>query len=752
MQRTLHPPPLDSQLPTDTNLTASFNNSQTRFTAEKTGDHHAYELPSDADALDFLDASRSINTAQLTAIIPVSTTSLHTLAESIPALHTNYQLAEVVLLVLEEDLVAVRRELRTVMDKRLWEDASLSLTLRVREGGLVDDVLKSAAQSSSKEVLIMTGDATAPLDLKMLDVTLPAGLRGFLQGKCVTPASAQQTVDYLVPPLLLPVQLARKLEGWGMDSWSALGSGIAMLHGGSFGGIVLAASDSHSEDAWCSGSSPAYPVDAHYSDANSLLLEANQLFIPVPANTTAARIASFGIVMPSIHDLKSFSPVICGLKASGYSVNVLLQASTVLRSESGNIQTDSCSIPYTMADSPTGVSSWVECFVFDVLISAIDAHHLIPAGHGRFTLISILREDLPYSDWMCTLSLKEWQNWNTPHVELSIITDSRPTSLERLFNSLLAARYYGDSVSLRINVEQAADAETLALIERYSAQWIHGSVFVHHRVVAGGLLPAVVESWYPSSNDSYGILLEDDVEVSPLFYAWAKHALLRYRYGDERMKATNLFGISLYSPKNLELRPAGRVSFDAHAVLETAGYARDTPYLSQVPCSWGALYFPEHWREFHAYLPPRLKASNTVVVPNARSNRWARSWKRFFIELAYVRGYAMLYPNYESGRAFSTNHLEHGAHVKPLPPREWERKKALFEVPLVGLPEAGAGTGLLDMPGGGLPRWEGIPLLDLFGEVVVWDIALERGIKRRREVWGCEGTGRPFDARDLMCA
>jgi hypothetical protein len=38
-----------------------------------------------------------------------------------------------------------------------------------------------------------------------------------------------------------------------------------------------------------------------------------------------------------------------------------------------------------------------------------------------------------------------------------------------------------------------------------------------------------VESWYPRSNDSYGLLLEDDVEVSPLFYAWIKLALLRYR-------------------------------------------------------------------------------------------------------------------------------------------------------------------------------------------------------------------------------
>ena len=78
-------------------------------------------------------------------------------------------------------------------------------------------------------------------------------------------------------------------------------------------------------------------------------------------------------------------------------------------------------------------------------------------------------------------------------------------------------------------MDDTADEETLDIIDRF--EWLGGAgmVFVHHRVVHGGLLPAVVESWYPSSNDSYGLLLEDDVELSPLFYAWAKMNVLHYR-------------------------------------------------------------------------------------------------------------------------------------------------------------------------------------------------------------------------------
>lgn len=80
---------------------------------------------------------------------------------------------------------------------------------------------------------------------------------------------------------------------------------------------------------------------------------------------------------------------------------------------------------------------------------------------------------------------------------------------------------------MRLNLEQSSDAQTMQIVERF--HWEHGSTTIHRRVILGGLLPAVVESWYPTSNHSYGLLLEDDVEVSPMFYAWAKMAILRYR-------------------------------------------------------------------------------------------------------------------------------------------------------------------------------------------------------------------------------
>lgn len=118
-------------------------------------------------------------------------------------------------------------------------------------------------------------------------------------------------------------------------------------------------------------------------------------------------------------------------------------------------------------------------------------------------------------------------DWHVPRVDISIITNDRSRSLSRLLTSLSEAFLFGDTLDLRINIEQTADEVTLDVVNSFV--WDHGSVFIHRRVIHGGLLPAVVESWYPSSNHSYGLMLEDDVELSPLFYAWIKMSLLRYR-------------------------------------------------------------------------------------------------------------------------------------------------------------------------------------------------------------------------------
>ncbi|GAA5948347.1 hypothetical protein JCM3765_001381 [Sporobolomyces pararoseus] len=380
------------------------------------------------------------------------------------------------------------------------------------------------------------------------------------------------------------------------------------------------------------------------------------------------------------------------------------------------------------------------------------------SSKGRMTVIGIESEELKRAEWIGALPIEALRHWHTPRIDISVITNDRPVSLHRLLVSLRSAHYFGDDVSLSLNLEQTADRLTHRLVDDF--RWSQGPLQLRHRILQGGLMPAIVESWYPTSNDTYGVLLEDDVEVSPLFYGWLKFTILKYRYTlSGRLSSSRLFGISLYQQKNIELKPEGRQPFDAHKLFDSLQIKPNSiPYLSQIPCSWGAAYFPEHWKEFHSYLSLRLSELalpiSEPIVPQIRSNRWPKSWKKYFIELVYLRGYTMLYPNYPNFESLSTNHLEKGTHVKTS--QVEEKKKVLFEVPLLGL-ESSLVDSLPDQ--GKLPDWNSLPVLDLWGSLSSKEELLERGWQTTRQIGSCKTlpdlvVDHPrlkYDARELLC-
>ncbi|KAI9007527.1 hypothetical protein CLU79DRAFT_778384 [Phycomyces nitens] len=356
--------------------------------------------------------------------------------------------------------------------------------------------------------------------------------------------------------------------------------------------------------------------------------------------------------------------------------------------------------------------------------------------------IGLPADDVRHVLWIADLSLETLQFWHTIRIQLVVITDRRPHSLSRLLQSSGRAHFLGDKVNLVVHMEQSADRVTKMLVNSFS--WHHGEKTVRHRIRKGGLMPAIIESWYPNDNDDYAVLLEDDIEVSPLFYSWSKYAILKYRYEQSNPA---LYGISLYSPRNLELLPEGRRPFDPALVLEPT-YPPRMPYVSQVPCSWGAVYFPEHWREFHDYLTSRIEDLRqehllNITVPGSRSDRWKKSWKKYFIELVYLRAYVMLYPNFQHYESFSTNHLEFGTHVKKA------RLQVIidnFRVPLME-----RDTILDQLPNHRLPAFEGLPVLDLWGRLKTHDLLQDTGAIWHRQVSACARTLGRYDPQDLLC-
>ncbi|KAI0528812.1 hypothetical protein KFK09_001355 [Dendrobium nobile] len=329
--------------------------------------------------------------------------------------------------------------------------------------------------------------------------------------------------------------------------------------------------------------------------------------------------------------------------------------------------------------------------------------------------------------WMPDLRPSALPNWNRMKISVNIITQNRANSLQRLLLSLKNAFYLGDEIPLSFNMDSKVDEQTLKVVGSF--HWPHGSKHIRRRIIQGGLIRAVSESWYPASDDDFGLLLEDDIEVSPYYYLWIKCSLLSYHY-DPQISLPELSSISLYSPRLVEVvkeRPKWNAT-DFFKKIHP-----NTPYLHQLPCSWGAVFFPKQWREFYAYMSSRFTEDakqNPVQIPKSRTNGWQASWKKFLIDMMYLRGYVSLYPNFPNQMSFSTNHMEPGAHISAKD-NILKHNKEDFEVPLM------KDDFTRFLPSGKMPPASRLPVINLFNQAISLKGLKMAGAKLGQDIISC---------------
>ncbi|XP_020112573.1 uncharacterized protein LOC109727091 [Ananas comosus] len=405
---------------------------------------------------------------------------------------------------------------------------------------------------------------------------------------------------------------------------------------------------------------------------------------------------------------------------SGVSKSEVPVVQAVYSSMRGLIKIHNPSLLITVAD--------IDVHVKSALQMVADQNSTV----NRTALVLLPRSSIPKVLWMADLRPTALPNWNRMRISVNIITQNRAASLQRLLRSLQNAYYLGDEVPLSFNMDSKVDEATLKVVGSF--RWAHGPKVIRRRIIQGGLIRAVSESWYPSSDDDFGLLLEDDIEVSPYYYMWIKYALLAYHY-DPQVSLPELSSISLYTPRLVEVVKE-RPKWNATEYLKKIH--PNTPYLHQLPCSWGAVFFPKHWREFYAYMSARFTADakqNPVQIPKSRTNGWQASWKKFLIDMMYLRGYVSLYPNFPGQASFSTNHMEPGAHISAKG-NVVKHNKADFEVPLM----RDDFTRLL--PVGKMPPASKLPVLNLFNQAVSLKGLKAAGAKLGQDVIGCSGADR----------
>ncbi|XP_022897980.1 uncharacterized protein LOC111411663 isoform X1 [Olea europaea var. sylvestris] len=186
---------------------------------------------------------------------------------------------------------------------------------------------------------------------------------------------------------------------------------------------------------------------------------------------------------------------------------------------------------------------------------------------------------------------------------IKVLTFNRLSSLTRCLNSLAKAQYDGiNEVHLHVFVDHfmqdsnygSADLdqrlnlskEILDFVDGF--EWKFGEKFVHYRTSNAGLQAQWLEAWWPSSDHEFAFFfVEDNLEVSPLYYRFLKAVILNYYYNASNFN-NMIYGASLQRPRFVPGKHGNKMHLDSGTHL----------FLYQLVGTWGQLLFPKPWKEF----------------------------------------------------------------------------------------------------------------------------------------------------------
>jgi hypothetical protein len=249
---------------------------------------------------------------------------------------------------------------------------------------------------------------------------------------CTSALEALQSSPPLSPPILIPMALFMNLVLTPVhDVWALLKHRLLDLLSATDGNVGKQSSPA--EFSWCTTTTPSLANDnLTLNPAQSVIgNDVDVAHIPLPlyqahANNTepTRRTGYFAVILSSLQELDAIAPVLCKLVAKGHQVRTLI-TTEVETSDSQNphVSSEPCRLHYDSSTSETGSNpslssidplKWLVMLHHwpDVILVEEEYKSLLYRrlqGELKTTLIGIPHADLPYSDWMGTMSIKEWQ-------------------------------------------------------------------------------------------------------------------------------------------------------------------------------------------------------------------------------------------------------------------------------------------------------------------------------------------------------
>jgi len=238
---------------------------------------------------------------------------------------------------------------------------------------------------------------------------------------------------------------------------------------------------------------------------------------------------------------------------------------------------------------------------------------------------------------------------NQPCIVIHVFAYRRAAATAELLEKLTVSDYssFDKEVPLLIHLDRPRDKDFNSSDWQQNRQvekiivdfkWPHGPKLLDIKAKLAGLMSSWLTAWVDPNPNDIMIALEDDMDVSPLYFEWLLHVVGTYNLWQAPDRDQALLGISL-SPilyDEISLSRASRVWLPGNNVSLTAPV-----FLHGTPSSWGGVYFGEHWRRFLSFVavrraPPFYEETDTraggdpnLLLPSSLTNTWVRSWKRF---------------------------------------------------------------------------------------------------------------------------
>ncbi|EFJ10724.1 hypothetical protein SELMODRAFT_183718, partial [Selaginella moellendorffii] len=311
------------------------------------------------------------------------------------------------------------------------------------------------------------------------------------------------------------------------------------------------------------------------------------------------------------------------------------------------------------------------CILLLGLISIGTFASLTFHGAGR----PVLRRSLPVTavlDWLSfTPPSQEEEDRNVVSKKfefvIQVLAYDRYDSLRRCLRSLAIADYGSDTVNLVVhldhfkplssdpverNLQQAR--QLLNFLDRF--KWPHGSKQVHYRTQNVGLQVQWLEAWWPSSDHQFALVVEDDMQLSPLYYRYVRSVIAKYYY-DPANFDPSIFGITLQRPRFVPGKGGNRIALDNSTRL----------FLYQLVGTWGQILFPKPWREFRQWFDEHKTKEIEPIIDGMVTTDWYKKlgnniWTPWFLKFVHSHGYFNVYTNFLRGRALSVSHRTRGVN------------------------------------------------------------------------------------------